>query len=152
MKTLRTVCVLSALTCVAAHGQTCSGVDGGMDATGNQCNARGNDSNFAPPAAVMTRPGAVPAAAPTRVHDMSTGSRSTGTPALAPHVAAAGQPTSRFPVIAQPPVASGHTAKSGSAQEAPCSGGMDGGMDATGNQCNPADLAGTVVVANVRRR
>jgi len=29
---------------------------------------------------------------------------------------------------------------------------MNGGMDATGNQCNPADFAGTVVVANVRRR
>lgn len=152
MNTLRIVCFLSALACVAAHGQTCSGgADGGMDATGNQCNARGSDSNFAPLAAVMTRPGAAPAA-PTPVRDMPTGSRSTGTPALGPHIAAAGQATSRFPVIAPPPVAPVHTAKIESAQEALCSGGIDGGMDATGNQCNPADSAGTVVVANVRRR
>jgi hypothetical protein len=152
MITLRIGCVLSAFACVAAHAQTCSGgADGGMDATGNQCNAHGNDSSFAPPEAVMTRQGAAPAA-PTLVRTMPTGGRSTASPAPVPQTAAAGHPMNRFSVMAQPPAGPAHTAKIENMRESPCSGGMDGGMDATGNQCNPVNSAATVVVANVRQR
>jgi hypothetical protein len=149
---LRIGCVLSAFACVAAHAQTCSGgADGGMDATGNQCNARVNDSSFGLPATLMTRP-ATASAAPTPVGATPTGIRAKGTQAPRPRGVAAGRPMNRFPDISQPPVRAVHAAKTENMQKTLCSGGMDGGMDATGNQCNPANSAANVVVARVRQR
>jgi len=81
---------------------------------------------------------------------MPTGSRSTGTNAATLQTASAGAPASRFPVNSKPAAEPVRTAKIGDAREPLCSGGIDGGMDATGNQCNPADPASAVVVAQAR--
>jgi hypothetical protein len=57
---LRMACFILALVCTpAAHAQECSGgADGGMDATGNQCNAPGNYVHVpAPPPPARLRGG-----------------------------------------------------------------------------------------------
>ena len=150
MITWRAVCLLSAFACASAQAQDCSGgVGGGIDATGNQCSVTTGDIDSAPAAAVYARP-AVVSATTTRLRAMPTGSRSTGTNAATLQTASAGAPASRFPVNSKPAAEPVRTAKIGDAREPLCSGGIDGGMDATGNQCNPAESAGAVVVAQAR--
>jgi hypothetical protein len=152
MMTLRIACFLSVFVCAAAHAQNCSGGSGGgIDATGNQCSVAGTDIDSAVRTAVLARP-AVLIATPAPARATPTGSRATGTMAPGPQTASVGQPVGRFPGNAKPPAEPVRTAKMGNAQEALCSGGPDGGMDAAGNQCNPADGAGSVAVAEVRGR
>jgi hypothetical protein len=150
MTTLRVVCFLSALVCVTAQAQTCSGGPaGGSDATGNQCSAPGYDVDSALPTAVLDRPvAAIAKQAPAKV--TLTGSRSIATTARGPQFVVVDQPMNRFPANAGPAAELTRTAKMGAAQQAPCSGGVDGGMDATGNQCNAVDSAGGIVVAHAR--
>jgi hypothetical protein len=150
--TLRAACLLSAFVCVTAQAQECSGGPaGGIDATGNQCNAGGKDADSALPAATRIRPVAE-SVTPTRTRVATSGSRLTGTTVPGPQFSAASRPASRFhasTILAAEPV---HTAKIADASESTCSGGSAGGMDATGNQCNVADSAGGVVVAQDRGR
>jgi hypothetical protein len=149
MKTVHLWCFLSVVACSAAHSQTCSGgAGGGMDSTGNQCNAAEADRDFAPPSAVMARPGAV-VAAPTLVRGTPTRSRSTGTLPRGTHTAAAGPLMHRLPVLNRPPTGTVLTAKTENAGERLCQGGADGATGTAGNQCNPADRAGTAAMANV---
>lgn len=152
MTTLRVVCFLSALVCVTAQAQNCSGGPaGGSDATGNQCSAPGNDVDSALPTAVLERPvAAITKQAPAKA--TPTGGRSIAATSPGPQVAAVGQPMIRFPVNAMPAAEPTTTAKMGTSQEGLCSGGLDGGTDATGNQCNPADSASGMVVAQARGR
>ena len=105
---------------------SCSGgSEGGADATGNQCNDPGSAISYTPTRATRTAeslPGAAAVASaagsePVRVRLAAAADRSAHT--LAPR----GTSTSR--------------ATNAAATAAACSGGAEGGMDATGNQCNP---------------
>jgi hypothetical protein len=146
----RVACGLAAFVCMAAHAQNCSGgLGGGMDATGNQCNAAGNDVDAAPPA--LARP-APSIATQTRAKVASARSQSTATTAFRAIPASGGQPENRFSGTTKPPVEPLRTAKITDTQEVRCSGGTQGGMDATGNECNSADSEGSVLVAHVHGR
>jgi hypothetical protein len=149
MMILRAVWILSAVVCAAAPAQTCSGgAAGGADATGNQCSAPGVDVDAAPPVLALVRPPvAIPAPAPAVARP--TGSRSAGALAQAPIAAAHGRGLDRFPVKAKPPSEPLHTAKIEKPQDSECSGGAEGGMDATGNQCNVAGSTESVLVSKV---
>lgn len=149
MMILRAVWIVSAVVCVAAPAQTCSGgAAGGADATGNQCSASGADVDAAPPVlAIALPPVAKPAPSPAVARP--TGSRSAGAVAQAPIAATHGRDLDRFPVKAKPPSEPLRTAKIEKPQESQCSGGAEGGMDATGNQCNVAGSTGSVLVSNV---
>lgn len=152
MLTLRVVCFFSAFMCVAAHAQNCSGgADGGIDASGNQCSAAGNTLDSAQGAPVIARPAAAIATA-RQPRATATASRSTGATARGPQIVAASPPVDRFLRSAKPPAETVRSAKMENSHEASCSGGTDGGMDATGNQCSPAGFADGVVVALVPGR
>lgn len=125
------------------HAQTCSGgADGGIDATGNQCSdastigAYVNGSEIA-----LTRPTAKMSgiqqsiAAPifTRV-----AAKMSSTPAK---TTVSAQEASRIAKAAPPPIPPVKTAKIETVDASSCSGGADGGMDATGNQCSEHPVA-----------
>jgi hypothetical protein len=151
MKTLHALCVVaSALVwCAAAQAQECSGgAGGGVDATGNQCGA--DDQYVARPAAMRARSTAAIAAS-AQLPAAPTGSRTVGTASAAAAAAPAHQAASRFPDGAKAPAEPVHTAKIGDGQVPSCSGGAEGGIDATGNQCTPAATT-TILAAHVRRR
>jgi hypothetical protein len=130
------------------NAQSCSGgVDGGTDATGNQCNA------VASVVAYTTEPSAVPPA-----HMNGAGrSGSMRTPSVRQSKSSLPQfrstalatPVSRFAatVIAPP-----NPLKSEGTSEATCSGGVDGGMDANGSQCSKQPAAtGTAIGINTTK-
>jgi hypothetical protein len=152
MMILRAVWILSAFVCVAAAAQTCSGgAGGGADASGNQCSAAGTDGDSAPPVSAIARP-AVAIAAPSAALVRPTGSRSKGAAVPASNAVAQARRLDRFPVNAnnaKPPAELAHTVKIEQTQQAACSGGADGGMDATGNQCDLAGSAASVLVSKV---
>lgn len=153
MTTLRIALALTAFVCASAQAQECSGgAGGGCDATGNQCStpATSIDASYVPtnvvrPIAVIT--------APTLVRPVVVGRASrAGAPGV--QLASAHPPAGHSPVAAKAagdPVHT-HTAKLGDTSDSSCSGGIDGGIDATGNQCNSADEAANVVVARVHAR
>jgi hypothetical protein len=152
MMTLRALCFLSTFVCVAAHAQTCSGgAGGGSDATGNQCSAPGTGLDSVPSVAVIAHPAAA-TPTPMLARASPPGRQSKGAAAPGPQIRAVSPPADRFPVIAKSPVQPVHSTKIANAEEAPCSGGTDGGTDATGNECNSAEPAGSMVLANVRGR
>jgi hypothetical protein len=114
------------------HAQSCSGgADGGMDATGNQCSDPGT-------VAIHTT---WPVAAPPvelKEKDSSAGIRP-----IAVRLSKNSLPQFRATTLAMPTSrtaaaasASPITPKTDGASKATCSGGADGGMDATGNQCS----------------
>jgi len=147
---LRVACGLAAFLCVAAHAQDCSGGPrGGMDATGSECNAAGNDVDAAPPALARSTPAI---AMQTSANVGSARSQPMGTTASRATHAPAGRPADRFADAAKPPGEPVRTAKITDTQEVRCSGGPEGGMDATGNACNSADSVGSVLVAHVHGR
>ena len=151
MTTLRAVCALSAFVCVSAQAQDCSGgPGGGVDPTGNQCSTPATAIDTSYPVPAVVRPAAA-VAVPMPVHAAATGSRTRGT-TTAVQTAAASKPVDRFPATATSPSEPIHTAKIRDAQDPSCSGGTDGGIDATGNQCNSVDAAASVVVARVQGR
>jgi hypothetical protein len=149
MTAMRVACLLSAVVCTAAHAHhapSCSGgAGGGVDATGNQCNAAGHDVETPSQSDVITRQAAA-IAAPLRSSATVPGSREVGvTPG--PQIATIRRPTGRMAhevnqAPAEPLV---RAAKMGNAEEAICSGGSDGGTDATGNQCNPVNPTTSVL-------
>ena len=132
-----------------AHAQGCSGgKGGGMDASGNQCsepNAVGSYADVSDialplPAAKMSgiqqSTGATAKTRPT--------AKMAGSPAAS---AGSAQAVSRFAKAASPPSAPVKTSKIEAVDAgSSCSGGVNGGMDATGNQCAEMDT-GSVVAA-----
>jgi hypothetical protein len=153
MMRLRVACFLSAFVCVAANAQECSGgLGGGMDATGNQCNVAGLEVDAAIPDVVLPLP-APKVAAQSLDHAAPARNQLAGRAAPAPRTTLVGEPDSRFHSRPTPPVEPVRTAKIEDSPETFCSGGVDGGMDATGNQCNPiADATGDLVIAHVQGR
>jgi hypothetical protein len=148
MKSLIVVCLLPVFACAAADAQDCSGgADGGIDATGNQCNAPGGliDSVLQPAARAGTL-AAISLDHPARASHAD--ARTIGPAATRLGAGDPGPSRNRFPRITQPPAEPVRTAKMGNPQETSCSGGSDGGMDATGNQCNYADALGNTVFAH----
>jgi hypothetical protein len=153
MNQLHVACFLSAFVCVAAQAQECSGgPGGGVDATGNQCSAPGQAVDSTLPVAVLAR--AAPAAVvPAAAHATPANQPVARAAVPVPTAASVGGSPDRFTVSARPPAEPVHTAKIESGEEAVCSGGVDGGTDATGNQCNPTAVAGgVVIVAGVHGR
>lgn len=133
----RIIGLAATLVCSSAlQAQDCSGgAAGGTDATGNQCNAVSESVAYLmPSAATSPQPTA-------RISAV----------ALAPAVRAA--PTDRFRNVASTAVATVRTSKIQTGSESMCSGGVDGGMDATGNQCNapvPGNANDQAVLASAR--
>jgi hypothetical protein len=148
MKSLIVVCLLPMFACAAADAQDCSGgADGGTDATGNQCNAPGGlVDSVSQPAARAGSLAAIALDHPARASHAD--ARTIGPAATRLGAGDAGPSRDRFPRTAEPPAEPVRTAKMGNPQETPCSGGSDGGMDATGNQCNDADAPGNAVLAH----
>jgi hypothetical protein len=152
MTTLRAVCALSAFVCVSAQAQDCSGgPGGGVDPTGNQCSTPATSVDTSYPAPALARPAAA-IVAPAQDRVAATGSRTRGTTAPAARMASAPPSAERFPAVAKAAAEPIHTAKISDAQEPSCSGGVDGGIDATGNQCNSADGATSVALARSQAR
>jgi len=115
------------------HAQSCSGgADGGMDATGSQCNAHHTV------VALATAPAAIPPV------ELSGANWSGRARPLAIRLSKYSLPHFRPVTLATPArrsatavVAPPTTVSSDGTPTATCSGGSgDGGRDATGNQCN----------------
>jgi hypothetical protein len=114
------------------HAQSCSGgTDGGMDATGNQCNA---------PGSVATHTTAPVAAPPDELNWKHSSGRARP---LAIRLSKNSMPQFRASTLAMSAsrtaaavIAPPTTTKNERTFNATCSGGADGGMDATGNQCS----------------
>jgi hypothetical protein len=152
MNRLHVACFLSAFVCAAAQAQECSGgPGGGVDATGNQCSAPGRELDPAERTPVVARIVAA-TATPDQPLLKSSGSRSTSATAQGPQIAAATTPLGRLPRSAKPPAEAVRSAKMDTSAEASCSGGSGGGMDATGNQCNPPGPADGVAIALIPAR
>ena len=127
---------LAAVLAGSVHAQMCSGGnDGGIDATGNECNWPSED------AALTAGPATSPPAI--RLTQVS-GQKSTPT--------AKAVPTSRKVRAAAPPDMPAKSAKTEIGSEAFCSGGASGGMDVNGAECGEASVAEISLVAqhNVR--
>jgi hypothetical protein len=149
MMTLRLLCFASAFACAAANAQDCSGgASGGVDATGNQCSTPGA---AAAAATLVARPAAA-VAAPAQARTAPAGIRSVGVPNPAASIAAARPTADRFTSSASSPAAPVHTAKIDPGKDPSCSGGADGGVDATGNQCTHADTPLAFVAARMPAR
>jgi hypothetical protein len=120
------------------HAQVCSGGnDGGIDATGNQCNWPSEVAAFTTgpatsPQAQVTRLGSVQASAKHPAIRLAQMSGQKSTPI------AMAVPASMKLRAAAPPSVSAKTAKTGAGLEAFCSGGAGGGMDANGAECGEA--------------
>jgi hypothetical protein len=130
---------LAAVLAGPVHAQVCSGGgnDGGMDATGNQCNTLNEVAAFATGSAIapptqMAQMGSVRASAsaahPAIRFLATTSSQNSAATAMA-------VPASRKLQAAAPPSVSAKTAKTAARSEAFCSGGAGGGMDVNGNEC-----------------
>lgn len=128
---------LAAVLAGPVHAQVCSGggEDGGMDATGNQCNTPNEVAAFATGSAIapptqITKMGSVLGSA---VHPEIRFLAKTSSQNSAPTAMAV--PASRKLQAATPPSVSAETAKTAAGWEAFCSGGAGGGMDVNGNEC-----------------
>ena len=143
---------LAAVLAGPVHAQMCSGGnDGGIDATGNECNWSSEVAALtagpatSPPAQVIQLGrGLASAKHPAiRLTQMS-GQRSTPT--------AKAVPTSKKVRAAAPPDMPAKSAKTEIGSEAFCSGGASGGMDVNGAECGEASAAELSLVAqhNVR--
>ena len=127
------------------HAQMCSGGnDGGIDATGNECNwpsevaALITGPATSPPAQVIEL-GRVLASAKRPAIRLTQVSGQKSTPA------AMAVPASKKDRAAAPPDMPAKTAKTEIGSEAFCSGGASGGMDVNGDECGealaPAELS-----------
>jgi hypothetical protein len=146
MNMVRMIGLAAALACSAPlHAQVCSGgPEGGADSTGNQCSTPGDVAGFLVP----SRKESPQLTAKTSGWQRSTQALQHVRPVATAAAAAVSpmsktEPTSRFPKAAATPVAMVKNSKVEPGLEPECSGGTDGGMDASGNQCNqrlPADV------------
>ena len=128
---------LAAVLAGPVHAQGCSGGnDGGMDATGNQCNTLNEVAAPATGSAItsptqITQMGSVRASASaafTAIRLAKASSQDSAPIAMA-------VPASRKLRAATPSSVSAKAAKTAAGSEAFCSGGASGGMDVNGNQC-----------------
>jgi hypothetical protein len=141
MNISRTIFLVVALTAAGGlHAQNCSGgPDGGMDATGNQC---GTSTDVAAnTTGTETRPSAQPPeSGDVQQSDMAAPlavlSKVVPGETLIPEVAMA--LVSRTEEVTVAASVSTSSTQIEIASVTSCSGGPDGGMDATGNQCNAA--------------
>jgi hypothetical protein len=145
--------LLAAVLAGPTHAQGCSGGDaGGMDSTGNQCNAPTNVPTSASESAdgVFARAdkmGGIHASGPAVAPPIRSAKMSGG--ASASTVVA--EPASRMVRTAETTSAPVKTAKVQNWSEANCSGGTYGGTDVNGNQCGEAPaLAEVNLVAHAR--
>ena len=140
MNAIRMLCLIATVAFVSpVYAQECSGgYGGGTDATGNQC---GNAAAEAYTAVSSPQPTAkMGRVEPSKPTEARTGSTAKMSAALAkPTVVAQG--ASRFPKVVAPPVAPVKTSKIDVGDASPCSGGANGGMDATGNECGESPVA-----------
>ena len=141
MNAIRMLCLIATVAFVSpVYAQECSGGNGGgTDATGNQC---GNPATAEAYTAVSSpqptaKMGRVEPSRPTEARTGLTAKMSAATakPTLVT------QGTSRFPKVAGAPVAPIKTSKVDAGYASPCSGGANGGMDATGNECGENQVA-----------
>jgi hypothetical protein len=138
---------LAAVLAGPVHAQVCSGGnDGGMDATGNQCNTHNEVAAFATGSAIapptrITKMGSVRASA-SAAHPAIRFLAKTSSQNSAPTAMAV--PASRKLQAAAPPSVSAKTAKTAAGSEAFCSGGAGGGMDVNGNECGEASAAAEI--------
>jgi len=138
---------LAAILAGPVHAQVCSGGnnDGGMDATGNQCNTLNEVAAFATgsiaPPTQITKVGSVRASAsaahPAIRFLVKTSSQNSALTAMA-------VPANSKLQAAAPPSVSAKTARTSAGSEAFCSGGAGGGMDVNGNQCGEASAAAEI--------
>lgn len=138
---------LIAVFAAPLHAQVCSGgASGGMDATGNECSdadtirtyVDGSRIASSGPTAKMSgieRSTAAVAVAHTTAK-MSVVPAALIKPAVPAALILAAQRTSRIAKTSPPPSEPVKTSKIETEVSSSCSGGGDGGMDATGNQCN----------------
>jgi hypothetical protein len=128
---------LAAILAGPVHAQVCSGGnDGGMDATGNQCNTFNGVTAFTTGPAITS---------PAQVTKLVTAHASQDHPAIRlaqtsgkKSTATIAVPTSRRVRAAAPSSVPAKTAKIALVSEAFCSGGASGGMDGNGNECGGA--------------
>jgi hypothetical protein len=134
---------LAAVLAGPVHAQVCSGGNnGGMDATGNQCNTPNEVAAFATGSAItpptqITQMGSVRASASAarsaiRLAGQNSAPTARAVPASGKHQAAA------------PPSVFAKTAKTVAGSEAFCSGGAGGGMDVNGAECGEASAAADI--------
>ena len=149
MSIIRAACLAAVILVSASlHAQNCSGgPEGGMDATGSQCNAPGSVGEY------PTEPVAVPSAQLSggRWSSLQRPPLALATQRLRPQFrsTAIAIPVSRLSVGGVTVIAPPKTIKIEVVPEATCSGGADGGMDATGNQCNvQSAAAGNAIATN----
>lgn len=122
------------------HAQGCSdGVDGGMDATGNQCNGPASETAYKTESVVVRSVELRGAEGAGRARPLAVRPSKSSPPQY--RSTALAIPVSRFAALpaAEPP--SPKTAKVTGSLEATCSGGGEGGMDASGNQCSTPHAA-----------
>jgi len=127
------------------HAQSCSGGgDGGMDATGNQCNAPGSGMTYTTES-IAERPVELrDADLPGRARPLAVRPSKSSLPQF--RSTSLAMPVSRFAALPAAGSPSPKAVKTTATLEATCSGGSDGGMDASGNQCSaPPGLAGNAV-------
>ena len=131
------------------HAQSCSGgIDGGMDATGNQCNAPGSVMAYTTES-VAVRPVELRGVdGPGRARPLAVRPSKSSLPQF--RSTALAMPVNRFGALPAADNPSPKTERAGTL-EATCSGGGDGGMDASGNQCStPPGLAGNAIATNTK--
>jgi len=144
---------LIAVLAAPLHAQVCSGgASGGMDATGNECSdgdiIRGyvNGSNIASSGPTAKMSGIE------RSTFVSVGTRPSAKMSAVPVASIAlAQGTNRIGKASPPPSEPVKTAKIETGVSASCSGGGEGGMDATGNQCNETQPPMNALVVAAKR-
>lgn len=152
MHLIRTIFFAAAVVCAGSiHAQGCSGgADGGMDATGNQC----GDASLVGTKAVgdtgATAAIATPGIDHQRAESASSGAGQQEPMAREPRrLIATNLVAPRLAHVTVASATASRTAKSEGTRDATCSGGADGGMDATGNQCSAyIQDSGNVAVAD----
>jgi hypothetical protein len=127
------------------HAQVCSGgADGGIDAAGDQCGDAATVSVYANDSSIAS---SRPTAKKSEIHQSTAATAGTRpTAKMSPRLAVldvSAQGATRIVKAALPASALLKTSKIKTVDPSPCSGGPDGGMDATGNQCNEHAVAGT---------
>ena len=132
---------LAAVMVGPVHAQMCSGGNnGGIDATGNECNWPSEV------AALITGPAT---SLPAQVIQLgralasakASASRLMPTSGQKPTPTSMAVPASRKLQAAAPPSVSAKTVKTAAGSEAFCSGGAGGGMDVNGAECGEASAA-----------
>jgi hypothetical protein len=145
---------LAAVLAGPAHAQVCSGgYGGGVDATGNQCNTPNNVAAYTTGSgttpqlqtAKMGGVNTVVSAAPPSIHS----AKMSGPPSTTAVVAV---PASHITRAVASPSVPARIAKLETVPASLCSGGADGGMDASGNQCAHAPAIAEINLASPRTK